>query len=108
MAAAALLASLLFSGRLRALLRVQLSKHFFSYRYDYREEWLKFTGALAGLNEDVAEGIIRIMAASPVVARFSVGGRRGPAPAAAGTLGDAGTRRCQRGAWHHAGVAVAL
>ena len=61
-AAAALLASLLFSGRLRALLRVQLSKHFFSYRYDYREEWLKFTSALAGLNEDVAEGIIRIMA----------------------------------------------
>ena len=61
-AAGALLASLLFSGRLRALLRVQLSKHFFSYRYDYREEWLKFTRALASLNEDVAEGIIRIMA----------------------------------------------
>ncbi|MEQ9465024.1 MAG: PEP-CTERM system histidine kinase PrsK, partial [Haliea sp.] len=61
-AAGALLASLLFSGRLRALLRVQLSKHFFSYRYDYREEWLKFTRALASLNEEVAEGIIRIMA----------------------------------------------
>jgi putative PEP-CTERM system histidine kinase len=61
-AAATLLFSLLFSGRLRALLRVQLSKHFFSYRYDYREEWLKFTGALASLSEDVAEGIIRTMA----------------------------------------------
>jgi|TARA_R100000005_G_scaffold87841_1_gene57310 putative PEP-CTERM system histidine kinase len=60
-AAATLLFSLLFSGRLRALLRVQLSKHFFSYRYDYREEWLKFTRALASLNEEVAEGIIRIM-----------------------------------------------
>ena len=61
-AAGALLFSLLFSGRLRALLRVQLSKHFFSYRYDYREEWLKFTHALAGLSGDVAEGIIRTMA----------------------------------------------
>ncbi|MDO8860438.1 PEP-CTERM system histidine kinase PrsK [Haliea sp. E1-2-M8] len=61
-AAGTLLASLLFSGRLRALLRVQLSKHFFSYRYDYREEWLKFTRALAGLSGDVAEGIIHTMA----------------------------------------------
>lgn len=61
-AAAALLLSLLFSGKLRAQLRVLLSKHFFSYRYDYREEWLKFTQALAGLNDNVGEGIIRIMA----------------------------------------------
>ena len=61
-AAAALLVMLLFSGKLRAKIRVFLDKHFFSYRYDYREEWLKFTQALAGLNEDVAEGIIRIMA----------------------------------------------
>ena len=58
----ALLASLLFSGKLRARLRVLLSKHFFSYRYDYRDEWLKFTHALAGLSGDVAEGIIRTMA----------------------------------------------
>lgn len=60
--AAALLVILLFSGKLRAQIRVLLSKHFFSYRYDYREEWLKFTRALASLNENVAEGIIRIMA----------------------------------------------
>lgn len=38
---------LLFSGTLRARLRVFLSKHFFSYRYDYREEWLQFTRTLA-------------------------------------------------------------
>lgn len=58
----ALLLSLLFSGRLRANLRVQLNKHFFSYRYDYREEWLKFTAALAGLTDDVPGGIIQTMA----------------------------------------------
>jgi len=61
-AAGALLAILLFSGRLRARLRVFLSKHFLQYHYDYREEWLKFTQSLASLNENVPEGIIRIMA----------------------------------------------
>ena len=45
-AAALLLVLLLFSGTLRARLRVFLSKHFFSYRYDYREEWLNFTRTL--------------------------------------------------------------
>ncbi len=61
-AAAALLVIVLFSGKFRAQLRVFLSKHFFSYRYDYREEWLKFTRALASLDDNVAEGIIRTMA----------------------------------------------
>jgi putative PEP-CTERM system histidine kinase len=46
-AAAMLLVLLMFSGTLRARLRVFLSKHFFSYRYDYREEWLKFTRTLS-------------------------------------------------------------
>ena len=35
------------SGRFRSRLRVFISKHFFSYRYDYREEWLRFTGTLS-------------------------------------------------------------
>ena len=61
-AAIALLFSLLFSGKFRAFLRVELNKHFFSYHYDYREEWLKFTRALSSLNQDVPEGIIRTMA----------------------------------------------
>ncbi len=46
-AAALLLVVVLASGTLRARLRVFLSKHFFSYRYDYREEWLKFTRTLS-------------------------------------------------------------
>ncbi len=46
-AAALMLVLLMFSGTLRARLRVFLSKHFFSYRYDYREEWLKFTRTLS-------------------------------------------------------------
>lgn len=42
-----LLFVMLFSGTLRARLKVFLSKNFFSYRYDYREEWLRFTRTLS-------------------------------------------------------------
>ncbi len=42
-----LLFIIFFSGSLRARLKVLLSKHFFSYRYDYREEWLRFTRTLS-------------------------------------------------------------
>ncbi|MCC5809391.1 MAG: PEP-CTERM system histidine kinase PrsK, partial [Ectothiorhodospiraceae bacterium] len=37
----------LASGDMRARLRVFLSKHFFSNKYDYREEWLRLTHSLA-------------------------------------------------------------
>ena len=37
----------LFSGTIRARLKVFLSKNFFSYYYDYREEWLRFTRTLS-------------------------------------------------------------
>jgi len=45
-----LLMLLAFSGTARAKLRVLVGKHFFRYRYDYREEWQKFTTALASEN----------------------------------------------------------
>lgn len=57
-----LLMVLLFSGNIRAQTRVLLSKHFFSYRYDYREEWLKFTHTLAASETTVPERIIRAIA----------------------------------------------
>ena len=41
------LALLLFSGSLRAKVRVFVGKNFFRYRYDYRNEWLRFTSRLA-------------------------------------------------------------
>lgn len=46
-----LLALVLFSGSVRARLRVFLSKHFFRYKYDYRQEWLRLTGALSAEDE---------------------------------------------------------
>ena len=45
--AGVILAAVLFSGALRARLKVFLSKHFFNYKYDYREEWLRFTHTLS-------------------------------------------------------------
>jgi len=38
-----LLLLLLFSGQIRARARIFVSKHFYNYRYDYREEWLRFS-----------------------------------------------------------------
>lgn len=54
----------LFSGSFRARMRVVLAKHFFSYRYDYRAEWLRFTQALAasGASSDLATAVIRGLA----------------------------------------------
>lgn len=53
---------LLFSGQIRARTRVWLSKNFFSYKYDYRFEWLQFTQMLASGSNDIPESIIRAVA----------------------------------------------
>jgi putative PEP-CTERM system histidine kinase len=45
-----------FSGAMRAKLRVLVGKHFFSYRYDYREEWLRFTQTLSAQDSPQAMG----------------------------------------------------
>ena len=50
-----LLVVVAWSGRFRAKLKVFVSKHFFSYRYDYREEWLRFTRTLS--NESPMQGL---------------------------------------------------
>lgn len=41
-----LLATILFSGRIRAQLRVFLGKHFYRNKYDYRREWKNLTDRL--------------------------------------------------------------
>ena len=46
-AALLLLAMVSVSATFRAKLRVIVAKNFFAYRYDYREEWLRFTQTLA-------------------------------------------------------------
>lgn len=60
----ALLGMLALSGSVRSRLRVFVGKHFFSYRYDYREEWLRFTSILSGKRspQEMGELIVRGLA----------------------------------------------
>lgn len=51
--AVVLLAVVLFSGSFRARLRVFLAKHFFRYSFDYRQEWLRFTGTLSAEGDEL-------------------------------------------------------
>ncbi len=55
---------LALSGAMRARLRVFLGKHFFRYRYDYREEWLRFTQTLSSQKspQDMGLQVIRGLA----------------------------------------------
>lgn len=61
------LAALAFSGSLRARLRVFINKNLFSYRYDYRTEWLRFTQVLGAaspggnLNEKVVRALANLV-----------------------------------------------
>jgi putative PEP-CTERM system histidine kinase len=42
---------LLPSGRMQAWVRVMVSKHFFEHRYDYRQEWLRFTRTIGSAGD---------------------------------------------------------
>ena len=60
-----LLAGILFSGIFRSWLKVFISKNFYNYNYDYREEWLRFTRTLAdegyGLEERAIQAIAKLV-----------------------------------------------
>ncbi|NOZ37296.1 MAG: PEP-CTERM system histidine kinase PrsK [Gammaproteobacteria bacterium] len=61
-----LLLAVLFSGQLRANLRVFLGKNFYKNKYDYRKEWLQLTGELSNQKDD-SNGFI---SATRVLARL--------------------------------------
>jgi len=71
-AAAALL---LPSARVRAWLKVKIAKHFFAHRYDYREEWLRFTATVGGLGEEREPLDVRAMMKAHLDLLFSSGSR---------------------------------
>jgi len=62
--ASLILLILLFSGPLRARLRVFINKHFFHYKYDYREEWLRFIKTLSSSDQNIPlpDRVVRAMA----------------------------------------------
>ena len=61
--AVALLVGILFSGIFRSWLKVFISKHFYNYNYDYREEWLGFTRTLSEHGHGLGERTIQAIAA---------------------------------------------
>ena len=53
------------SARARGWLKVKLAKHLFEHRYDYRAEWLRFTGTLGRTGPDappLTERVVRAFA----------------------------------------------
>lgn len=60
--AALLLAGVLFSGSLRAKLKVYINKNFYNAIFDYREEWLRFTRALSEDGPALGERTIQALA----------------------------------------------
>jgi putative PEP-CTERM system histidine kinase len=61
--AVTLLVGILFSGVFRSWLKVFISKHFYNYNYDYREEWLGFTRTLSEHGHGLSERTIQAIAA---------------------------------------------
>lgn len=60
-----MIVTLLFSSRLRARLSVQINKHLFRHKYDYRSEWLRLINFLAlPANEEEANERAFLAAAS--------------------------------------------
>lgn len=60
-----LLVVLLASGSARGNLSVWISKHFFAYKYDYREQWIKANNSFSGLkiDESYYEELIKAISA---------------------------------------------
>lgn len=50
-AAIMVLLLIMLSGKTRSWLRVTVNKHFFNYKYDYREEWIRFNKTLTALDD---------------------------------------------------------
>jgi len=51
-----------FSGQARSRLRMFLHKNFFSFRHDYREEWLRLTATLSAGDMELPQRAVRAMA----------------------------------------------
>ena len=61
------LVGLAVSGTMRSRLRVWVGKHFFNYRYDYREEWLRFTAMLSAKSSPSEMGTLVIRGLADLV-----------------------------------------
>lgn len=65
--AAVVLVAILASSSLRARLRLFIARHFYSSKYDYREEWLRFITTLESGEEDSSIAQRIVWAIAPIV-----------------------------------------
>jgi putative PEP-CTERM system histidine kinase len=79
------------SSKARAWLRVTLVKHLFQHRFDYREEWLRFTRTMALVGEDVGSIEDRVVKAIADI---------GDSPAGLLVLPDAQYRLAASASWN--------
>ncbi|MBB5684426.1 XrtA/PEP-CTERM system histidine kinase PrsK [Sphingobium boeckii] len=54
---------MLLSRANRAAIKVQVAKHLFAHRYEYRDEWMRFTGTIGRPGDDAAPLDVRIVKA---------------------------------------------
>ena len=59
----------------RSWLKVTISKHFYRYNYDYREEWMRFTRTLSERGPGLGERTIQALAVLVVVVLLFAAGR---------------------------------
>ncbi len=59
-----LLLVMIYSGRLRSVLKLYINRHLFSSKYDYRDEWMRISNTLSQTNTDEApaERVLRALA----------------------------------------------
>lgn len=57
----------LVSPRFRAAMRVQIAKNFFAYKYDYRQEWLRFIATVSHADGELGHLAERVIQAVCVV-----------------------------------------
>ncbi len=48
------------SGKFRAWMRVWLAKNFYQHRYDYRDEWMRFTDTISHRDAEGAAGLLEM------------------------------------------------
>ena len=90
---------LLPSARLRAWLRVTLAKHLFEHRYDYRQEWLRFTDTVGkagrGKAPPLEERVVKALADIGGAPGGPAAARRRARPAVAGGRVELARARCR-------------
>lgn len=57
----------LFSKRIRSFLKVSINKHFYPYKYDYREEWLRFINTLSASDATSNPNLTTIKAVAQII-----------------------------------------